>query len=126
MCLSFYYHMYGSNMGDLDVIVNGKVPISLSGNQGNQWKKIMKTISGVTGKREVTTFFLLCTFSGAESDKICYLFILEILAVTSMYMSFFRPSTCPPAPRENQPEISHFLVSVGACNLILHIYAAVN
>ena len=60
MCLSFYYHMYGSKMGVLNVIVNGKVLISLSGDQGNKWIKTMKTISGVTGKKEVNTFFSCC------------------------------------------------------------------
>ncbi|CAH3026001.1 unnamed protein product, partial [Porites evermanni] len=57
MCLSFYCHMYGSDMGVLNVIVNGKVLISLSGDQGNKWIKKMKTISGVTGKKVVNTFF---------------------------------------------------------------------
>lgn len=79
--------MYGSDMGVLNVIVNGKVLISLSGDQGNKWIKKMKTISGVTGKKVVNTFFfLLCTFSGADRvpqlRKIGYLFILEILAGT--------------------------------------------
>ena len=40
--------------------------------------------------------------------------------------SFTRPSTRPSAPLGNQPEISHFLASVGACKLILHIYVAVS
>ena len=57
MCLTFYYHMYGSDMGNLNVRVNGKVLISLSGNQGDKWIKEMKTISGVTGTNVVNTFF---------------------------------------------------------------------
>jgi len=52
--------MYGSTMGVLNVIVNGKISISLSGDQGNKWIKTMKTISGVTGKKEVNTFFFCC------------------------------------------------------------------
>lgn len=60
MCLSFYYHMYGLNMGVLNVRVNGKVLISRSGDEGNKWIKTMKTISGVTGKKEVITLFFCC------------------------------------------------------------------
>ena len=52
--------MYGSDMGVLNVIVNGKVSISLSGDQGNKWIKTMKTISGVTGEKQVNTFFFCC------------------------------------------------------------------
>ena len=85
--------MYGSKMGVLNVIVNGKVLISLSGDQGNKWIKTMKTISGVTGKKEVNTFFfLLCTLGGADRvpqlRKIGYLFILENVAGTSTVRPF--------------------------------------
>ena len=38
-CLSFYYHMYGSSMGTLNIYVNGLLVWHLSGDQGNQWKK---------------------------------------------------------------------------------------
>ena len=72
--------MYGSDMGVLNVIVNGKVLISLSGDQGNKWIKKMKTISGVTGKKVVNTFFSCCVLLAER--KIGYLFILEILAGT--------------------------------------------
>ena len=36
-CLSFYYHMYGSGMGTLNVSVGQKNIFTISGNQGNQW-----------------------------------------------------------------------------------------
>ena len=36
------------------------------------------------------------------------------------------PSTRPSATHGNQCEISHFLASVGACNLIFHIHVVVN
>ena len=48
-----------------------------------------------------------------------YLSTREILVFTWMYV---RPST----PQGNQSEISHFLASVEACNLILHIHIVVN
>ena len=42
MCLSFYYHMYGSDIGSLEVYVLSSVGIrqslfNKSSNQGNQW-----------------------------------------------------------------------------------------
>ena len=36
------------------------------------------------------------------------------------------PPVPPSAPQSNQGEMSHFLASVGACNVILHIYVMVN
>lgn len=41
MCLSFYYHMYGSHIGTLEVIVaslgTNQTIFTRSGNQGHQW-----------------------------------------------------------------------------------------
>jgi len=41
MCMSFYYHMYGSAIGTLEVsVANSEISQSLftkSSNQGNQW-----------------------------------------------------------------------------------------
>ena len=43
-CLIFYYHMYGSSMGTLNVF-NGNVKIfTKSGNQGYYWKKVSRTL----------------------------------------------------------------------------------
>ncbi|KAL9953476.1 hypothetical protein ACROYT_G040898 [Oculina patagonica] len=43
-CLMFFYHMYGSSMGTLNVY-NGNVKIfSKSGDQGNVWKKVTATL----------------------------------------------------------------------------------
>ena len=36
-CMTFYYHMYGSGMGTLEVKIDGNTLFSKSGNQGNQW-----------------------------------------------------------------------------------------
>jgi hypothetical protein len=50
-CVSFWYHMYGINMGSLNVYVatNGSLPgdlrWSLSGNQGNQWNQGRFTVN---------------------------------------------------------------------------------
>lgn len=43
-CLIFYYHMYGSSMGTLNVF-NGNVKIfTKSGHQGYYWKKVSRTL----------------------------------------------------------------------------------
>ena len=38
--LSFNYHMYGSSMGTLSVLVGGKKVFTKSGNQGNKWHRL--------------------------------------------------------------------------------------
>ena len=38
-CVDFYYHMYGSTMGTLNVYVGKRRVFRLSGNQGIGWKK---------------------------------------------------------------------------------------
>jgi len=37
MCLTFYYHMYGSTIGTLNVIINGNNVFTASGDKGNNW-----------------------------------------------------------------------------------------
>ncbi|XP_022786238.1 uncharacterized protein LOC111326491 isoform X2 [Stylophora pistillata] len=44
-CLTFYYHMYGSSMGALNVFSGNTVVFSASGNKGNYWQKAQRTIS---------------------------------------------------------------------------------
>ena len=38
-CFSFYYHMYGAEVGSLKVYTNDTLVWQLDGNQGNQWIK---------------------------------------------------------------------------------------
>ena len=46
MCLTFFYHMYGSTIGKLNVIINGtKMVFSASGNKGNNWYEARATTS---------------------------------------------------------------------------------
>ena len=55
-CLTFYYHMYGSSMGTLNVF-NGNVKIfAMSGDQGNYWRKVARTVNL---NDLVSIFFLL-------------------------------------------------------------------
>ena len=43
-CLVFYYHMYGAAMGTLNVFNGNKNIFTKSGNQGNYWKRVSRTV----------------------------------------------------------------------------------
>jgi len=43
--LSFYNHMYGATVGDLNVYVNGNLEWTMSGDQGNQWNWVQVDLS---------------------------------------------------------------------------------
>lgn len=43
-CLSFYYHMYGENMGTLNVFIGNMKVFTESGDHGNTWIKADRTI----------------------------------------------------------------------------------
>ena len=43
-CLNFWYHMHGSNIGTLNVLVDGSTVWTRKGNQGNSWKRAEITI----------------------------------------------------------------------------------
>ena len=43
-CLTFYYHMYGSSMGTLNVFSGNATLFTKSGDQGNYWKKVTRTV----------------------------------------------------------------------------------
>ena len=55
MCLKFFYHMYGSNMGEFKVEINGVNVFSKSGDQSNIWHEVKKDVnfSGMHTVREV-------------------------------------------------------------------------
>ena len=59
MCLQFYYHMYGSAIGTLNVIVNGNNVFTASGNKGNKWLRaaIDLSLSGSHAVREIIISF---------------------------------------------------------------------
>ena len=40
VCLKFFYHMYGSHMGTLNVFSGNKTIFTKSGDQGNVWKRV--------------------------------------------------------------------------------------
>ena len=43
-CLKFFYHMYGSTMGTLNVFSGNNKIFTKSGNQGNYWKRVTRTV----------------------------------------------------------------------------------
>ena len=45
MCLQFFYHMYGADMGELKVEVNGVNVFSKSGDQTNTWHEVKKDLN---------------------------------------------------------------------------------
>ncbi|XP_074645912.1 MAM and LDL-receptor class A domain-containing protein 1-like [Tubulanus polymorphus] len=62
--MSFYYHMYGSHMGKLEVKLNGNVVFSKSGDQGNRWKR--GTV--VIGQGNTKIEFVAIRGRGVRSD----------------------------------------------------------
>ena len=55
MCLRFFYHMYGSTIGRLNVTINGQTVFSASGNKGNRWleARINSSFSGNYTVRDI-------------------------------------------------------------------------
>ena len=57
-CLSFWYHMYGSGIGQLNVYIESTVGAakrmwSLSGDQGDEWKMTQITLSSAASEYKV-------------------------------------------------------------------------
>ena len=52
VCLSFYYHMYGTSAGTLNVYNGNDKVFSASGNQGNNWLMVERNLylDGVVSK----------------------------------------------------------------------------
>ena len=66
-CLSFYYHMYGSSMGTLNVYVGSNKIFTKSGDQGNSWHKAAVAIISDPGASTVRDCFkrqrlVICLF----------------------------------------------------------------
>ncbi len=43
-CLKFYYHMYGWDMGTLNVFNGNTTIFTKSGDQGDHWKSVTRTV----------------------------------------------------------------------------------
>ena len=44
-CLTFFYHMYGSAMGTLNVFNGNTTIFTASGDQQNYWRKVRRTVN---------------------------------------------------------------------------------
>lgn len=63
-CLTFWYHMYGSSMGELNVYnkpVTGSLRKvwSLSGDQGNDWKMAQVTLDSNSSEYQVKVIIII-------------------------------------------------------------------
>ena len=71
-CLRFWYHMYGSSIGTLNVLIKNKagnistaekIVWSLSGNMGQGWKSASVPIQSTTGFQVKIRELSLCLFA---------------------------------------------------------------
>ena len=44
-CLTFFYHMYGSSMGTLNVFSGNTTIFTASGDHGDNWRRIKRTVN---------------------------------------------------------------------------------
>ena len=68
MCLTFFYHMYGSTIGRLNVVINGtKTVFSASGNKGNRWNEA-RINSSTSGNYTVRKIFMASLAAMMQSN----------------------------------------------------------
>jgi len=44
-CLAFFFHMYGSGMGTLNVFSGDTIIFTVSGEHGDHWRKVTRTVN---------------------------------------------------------------------------------
>ncbi|KAJ7394106.1 Chymotrypsin-like elastase member 3B [Desmophyllum pertusum] len=86
VCLTFYYHMYGSTIGTLSVSNKGKALWSMTGNQGNSWKKAEVSISGAYDLK----------IEGVRGTSFTGDIAIDDLSVTNGPCGGVPPTTLPP------------------------------
>ena len=105
-CLTFWYHMWGADMGTLNVTMKkGSQSYNIwaiSGNQGNQWRKFSKTID-LSGS---STFQIVFTGVVSHSNG-DYAEVLGDIAIDDV--SVDRSTSCssintPSTPRMTTPK----------------------
>jgi len=67
-CLLFNYHMYGQDMGTLEIFIDGISAWSISGDQGDQWYIGQVTLDSVVNPSNVVIDFVGTTGTGYASD----------------------------------------------------------
>ncbi|XP_015775857.1 PREDICTED: MAM and LDL-receptor class A domain-containing protein 2-like isoform X3 [Acropora digitifera] len=88
-CLSFYYHMYGENMGTLNVFIGNMKVFTESGDHGNTWIKADRTI--VLGNN--------VTFEGIRGSGFQGDLAIDDVLVTKGSCVSSAPTTFPPPLR---------------------------
>ena len=65
MCLKFYYHMYGTDTGTLNVNISGNSVFSASGEKGDEWliATIDVKLSGKYAVRDIIMAVVKCHVS---------------------------------------------------------------
>lgn len=56
-CLMFYYHMYGSEMGTLNVFSGNFKIFTKTGDQGNYWRQAQRTIHSLDTVSQLLAMF---------------------------------------------------------------------
>ena len=90
-CLSFWYHMYGTNIGTLNVYTMSfnrlsSAAWSLSGNQGNQWKRAQVTL------QSQNQFYVSPSISVLDLKYFIYSFIIRKPILRHLYFHIISPS----------------------------------
>jgi len=79
MCLKFYYHMYGSDIDTLIVIINGINVFMANGEKGNRWlmAAIDVNFSGEYAVREIVMRFGSCLVHCSCNDSTPFYMVLD-------------------------------------------------
>jgi len=88
MCLKFYYHMYGADIGTLNVNINGNNVFNASGDKGNKWlmAAIDVNLSGQYAVRETIMATVRCLVYCNCNDFVSF---STVLAGHSTWYFFF-------------------------------------
>ncbi|XP_068709846.1 MAM and LDL-receptor class A domain-containing protein 1-like isoform X3 [Montipora foliosa] len=101
-CITFYYHMYGSGMGNLTVNVNGRVLFRKSGNQGDRWI-VAKFDNYIVGMYKVV--FIATRGSNFKSD----IAIDDVIVRPGSCFSVPVSSTAPPVVTASPAPVSNVI-----------------
>ena len=95
MCLQFYYHMYGTDIAKLNVIINGNNVFTASGNKGNKWLRaaIDVSLSGRRAVRDIIMPFGGCIVYSSCNDFASFLMVLQICHNTWCFSFVFENNT---------------------------------
>ena len=95
MCLKFYYHMYGANIGKLEVMISGNKVFTASGDKGNKWLRaaIDVSLSGKHAVREIIMPFGRCLVYCSCNDLASFFIVLVVSHNTWYFFFVFENNT---------------------------------